>query len=105
MTSSTNGKVATMTYGANGGESLTAAFQPSTPTDAQGNTTAYTYNGPGNLQAAKNALVAQADADYNDDGTVKTAADPENRESNNSTKYAYTHRQFTSLTPVTSGSL
>ncbi|MBW8486327.1 hypothetical protein [Actinomadura parmotrematis] len=124
-----NGKVSTMTYGANGGESLTAsqsasgatvkaaygnsstatnptgAFQPSTSTDVQNNVTAYTYNGPGNLQSAKDATAAQADVDYNGDGTVKTSTDPKNKSAGNSTKYGYTNKQLTSLTPVTGASL
>jgi RHS repeat-associated protein len=124
-----NGGTSTLTWGANGGESLTAAqspmgatvkyaygnanttanptaaYQPSTSTDAQNNTTAYAYDGPGNLTSAKNATAAEADVDHNSDGTPKTSTDPNNKSGGNSTSYGYTNHQLTSITPVTGSSL
>ena len=118
----------TNTYGANKGESLTnsaspmgasvslayanpattsnptANFQPSSSTDAQANATAYTYNGPGNLASAKDALAAVASVGYNSDGTVKSSTDPKN--GTNSTTYAYnSDKQLTSITPPTGNAL
>ena len=98
MASYTNGEngTTTSTYGANGGESMTASqsptgatsqvaygnsntgtnptaeYQPSSSTDAQNNTTAYTYNGAGNLQQSADALPATAKVTYNSDGTPAT---------------------------------
>src|SRR6266536_1525761 len=65
----------------------TANFQPSSSSDAQGNPTAYTYNGAGNLASAKDALAAVASVGYNSDGTVNSATDPMN--GTNSTTYGY----------------
>src|SRR5215472_15172154 len=118
----------TNTYGANSGESLTNAaspmgasvsiayanpptttnptanFQPSSSTDAQGNATAYGYNGAGNLASAKDALAAAASVGYNSDGTVQSSTDPMN--GTNSTTYLYNaDHQLTSITPPTGNSL
>jgi RHS repeat-associated protein len=82
----------------------TANFQPSSSTDAQTNATAYTYNGPGNLASAKDALAAVASVGYNGDGTVKSSTDPKN--GTNSTTYAYnSDKQLTSVTPPTGNAL
>jgi RHS repeat-associated protein len=122
------GKTNTSTYGANGGQSMTASssptgsgasasyanaatptnptgnFQPSSSTDSQKNNTTFAYNGAGNRTSAKNAEAAQADVDYNDDGTVKTATDPGN--SGNPSKYAYDgSKQLSSITPPTGNNL
>src|SRR5215467_8235463 len=82
----------------------TANFQPSSSTDAQGNATAYGYNGAGNLASAKNALAAVASVGYNSDGTIKSSTDPKN--GTNSTTYAYnSDHQLTSITPPTGNAL
>lgn len=126
-TNAVGGKT-TNTYGANSGESLTNAaspmgaptsfayanppttsnptanFQPSSSADPQGNATAYTYNGAGNLASAKNALAAIASVGYNSDGTIKSSTDPMN--GTNSTTYGYnSDKQLTSITPPTGNAL
>ncbi|MEV4253303.1 RHS repeat-associated core domain-containing protein [Spirillospora sp. NPDC049652] len=123
-----NGGLTSNTFGANGGESLTqsasptgakaslaygnsptsqnptAAYQPSAGTDTQGNSTAYTYDGPGNLSSAKDATAATAKVSYNDDGTVKDSTDPAN--SGNPTTYGYdANHQLASITPPTGNTL
>ncbi|MFC6878983.1 MULTISPECIES: RHS repeat-associated core domain-containing protein [Actinomadura] len=123
-----NQGMTTNTFGANGGESQTksasptgasgtaaygnsptsqnptAAYQPSAGTDTQGNSTAFTYDGPGNLNSAKNALAAEAKLSYNSDGTVKDSTDPGN--GSNSATYGYDgNHQLTSVTPPTGNTL
>jgi RHS repeat-associated protein len=119
----------TNTYGANGGESLsksasptgaaisvaygntatssnpTANFQPTSSTDAQGNATAYTYDGAGNLLQSNDALPATAKVIYNSDGTPASSTDPMN--GSNSTTYSYTdgNHELTNVTPPTGNSL
>ena len=128
---STNGVggTTTSTYSANGGESLTksqsptgaaaslaygnsatstnptANFQPSSATDAQGNKTAYTYDGAGNVLQSANALPATAKVTYNSDGTPATSTDPKN--GTNATTYSYTdgNHELTKVTPPTGNSL
>jgi YD repeat-containing protein len=122
------GNVSANTYGANSGESLTNAaspmgasasfayanaptttnptanFQASSSTDPQGNATAYTYSGAGNLASAKNALAAVSSVAYNSDGTVHSSTDPMN--GTNSTTYAYNaDHQLTTVTPPTGNNL
>jgi len=122
------GNKSTNTFGANSGESLTnsaspmgasasiayanvpttsnptANFEPSSVSDPQGNATAYTYNGAGNLATAKNALAAIASVGYNSDGTVSSSTDPNN--GTNSTTYAYnSNHQLSSVTPPTGNEL
>lgn len=129
VASSTNGLsggTTTNTYGANGGESLTSAlsptgataslaygnsnsgtnptaeFQPSSEKDAQGHTTAFTYDGAGNVTTVASALPASANVTYNSDGTPATSTDPDNGK----TTYSYnSSHQLTTITPPTSGSL
>lgn len=130
VTSSTDGtgQSTTHTYGANGQQSRTrtstptgaststaygnaptstnptAGFQPSATTDAQQNQSTYTYNGAGNRLSATNAEAAQADVDYNADGTVRTTTDPAN--TGNPSRYAYNaDKQLLSVTPPTGNSL
>jgi RHS repeat-associated protein len=122
------GNKSTNSFGANSGESLTksgspmgasgsfayanvpttlnptANFEPSSSTDPQGNATAYTYNGAGNLASAKSALAAIASVGYNSNGTVSSSTDPNN--GTNSTKYGYnTNHQLSSVTPPTGNEL
>ncbi|MDG4823232.1 RHS repeat-associated core domain-containing protein [Asanoa sp. WMMD1127] len=122
------GGITTNTYGANGQQSMTssaapagatatytyanaatptnptAAYQPSSGKDTQGNNSTFTYNGAGNRISAKDALAAEAKVDYNSDGTVKTSTDPGN--GTNSTTYAYnSDKQLTTVTPPTGTSL
>jgi RHS repeat-associated protein len=127
------GGLTTSTYTSNSGESLnatqgpmgattklaygnaataanpTAPFQPSTSTDAQGNATAYTYDGAGNLSQASNAMGATAKVHPNGDGTPGYSTDPANAASGNHTTYNYANSanpaQLTSVTPVTGSSL
>jgi RHS repeat-associated protein len=129
VATSTNGLSSTPTtntYTSNGGESLnssasptgattklaytnsdtgadpTAAYLPSSSTDAQGNATAYTYDGAGNALTSKNALAANAQVSYNTDGTPASSTDPDG----GVTSYAYNSlHQLTTVTPPTSGSL
>lgn len=104
-TTSPTGASASVAYGnENTSDNPTGAWQPSGFTDTQGHQTLYTYGGPGNLTAAKNAAAAEAKVTYNDDGTVKTSTDPKN--DSNSTAYGYdADKQLTTLTPVTGSSL
>jgi YD repeat-containing protein len=123
------GMKATNTYGANGGESVTksasptgaavsfayansatssnptANFQQSSSSDAQGNATAYIYDGAGNLLQSSDALAATAKVTYNSDGTPATSTDPMN--GSNSTTYGYTdgNHELTKVTPPTGNSL
>ncbi|WP_157431573.1 RHS repeat-associated core domain-containing protein [Actinomadura hibisca] len=115
-------------FGANGGESLTkstspsgasssatygnsptsqnptAAYQASAGSDTQGNSSAYTYDGVGNLSSAKDALAAEAKVTYNSDGTVKDSTDPGN--GSNSATYGYDdNHQPASVTPPTGNTL
>jgi YD repeat-containing protein len=102
------------TYGANAGESLTGTtgqagatsaftygttastqYQPASSTDAQGNSSAYTYNGAGNRLSAADAGNNTASVTYNTDGTVATATSPRGAV----TSYGYTAKQPTSITP------
>ncbi|AGL18967.1 RHS repeat-associated core domain-containing protein [Actinoplanes sp. N902-109] len=126
-TDATN-NTSTNTYGANGGQSLTASasatgskttatfanaatpanptgnFQPSSSADGQGNSTGYSYNGAGNRLSSKDALASEAKVDYNDDGTVKKSTSP--AEGSNGTTYTYdTNKQLTKVTPPTGNSL
>jgi RHS repeat-associated protein len=130
VATSTNavGGTTTNSYGANNGESLTnsasstgastsfayanaptssnptANFQPSSSTDAQKNTTSYTYSGAGNLSSSKDATAATAKVDYNDDGTAKSSTDPKN--GSNNTTYGYdANHQLATITPPTGNSL
>ncbi|TDD82759.1 RHS repeat-associated core domain-containing protein [Actinomadura rubrisoli] len=102
---SPTGASASMAYGNSPtGQNPTAAYQPSAGTDTQGNSSSFTYDGPGNLSSAKNALAAEAKVSYNPDGTVKDATDPGN--GSNSTTYAYDgNHQLTSVTPPSGNSL
>jgi RHS repeat-associated protein len=130
VATSTNavGGTTTNSYGANNGESLTSSasstgastsfayanaptstnptanFQPSSSTDAQKNTTSYTYSGAGNLSSSKDATAATAKVDYNDDGTAKSSTDPKN--GSNNTTYGYdANHQLATITPPTGNSL
>ncbi|MER7588850.1 RHS repeat-associated core domain-containing protein [Micromonospora sp. NPDC127501] len=127
---STNGTggVTSNGYAANGGQSLTASaaptgadiaysyansatptnptanFQPSSSSDAQGNTSTYTYNGAGNRLSSKDAQAAEAKIEYNSDGTVKSSTDPGN--GTNKTTYQYdSNKQLISVTPPSGTSL
>ena len=112
------------TYGANGGESLTATedaetatvsetynnpsypFLPDTGTDSMGNTSQLTYSGPGNLWQVKDLSGNITTYTYNADGTKATATEPNNGAANNATIYGYnTVHQLTSITPPTGNSL
>jgi RHS repeat-associated protein len=122
------GGTSTGTYGANDGQSLTslqiptgaaltfdytntattqnpfANYQPSSWSDPQGNTTAFTYNGPGNVTQATSALAATAKVSYNADGTPASSTAPGN--GSNSTTYQYNaSRQLDEITPVTGSTL
>ncbi|MEV5706803.1 RHS repeat-associated core domain-containing protein [Actinoallomurus sp. NPDC052274] len=130
VATSTNavGGTTTNSYGANNGESLTtstaatgasvsfayanpptssnptANFQPSSGTDAQKNTTSYTYSGAGNLSSSKDATAATAKVDYNDDGTAKSSTDPKN--DGNPTTYTYEdHHRLSKITPPSGNGL
>ena len=113
----------TNTWGANSGQSLTNStspsgssqsltyattsgpgqYNPTSSTDAAGNTSSYTYNGAGNQLTSTDATTAQAQVTYNTDGTVATATSPGN--GTNVTTYTYTSKQPTGMTPVTGSSL
>jgi RHS repeat-associated protein len=121
----------TNTYGANGGQSLTAsvpststsagaatttygnaattanptaAFQPSASKDRDGNSVTYAYSGPGNRITTTDAGSAAAKVTYNADGTVATSTDPAN--GTTATTYHYdVNKELTSTTPVTGSSL
>ncbi len=130
-TSAEGGSV-TNTYGANGGQSLTASFpstgasaggstvtygnagtttnptagfQRSADKDRQGNSSSYTYNGAGNRLSVADASAATPKVTYNADGTVATSTDPAN--GTNATRYQVntTSKQVTGITPVTGTSL
>ncbi len=97
----------TLTYGANGGESLTQAqlptgatatqaytdvnhpYLPSITTDAQGNQFTYAYNTPGNPLSTTNQLASNnvTSATYNTNGTVATTTDALSHQ----TTYGYTY--------------
>ncbi|MEH1169914.1 RHS repeat-associated core domain-containing protein [Micromonospora sp. CPCC 205539] len=122
------GAISTNTYGANGGQSLTAAatasgadigvtygnvatpsnpfgnYQASGGTDGQSNSSTFSYNGAGNRLSTKNALAAEAKVDYNTDGTVKSTTDPNNG-TNRSTYQYDSDKQLTSVTPPTGTTL
>lgn len=125
---SAEGGTTTNTYGANSGQSQTksesptgasasasyanpatstnptANFQPSSSTNTQGNSSSYTYNGAGNRTSTSDALAAEAQVDYNDDGTVKSSTDPGN--GSNATTYTYdSNNQLTTVTPPTGNTL
>jgi RHS repeat-associated protein len=86
------------------GADPTAAYLPSSSTDAQNNKTAYTYNGPGNQLSSDDALAATAQVTDNSDGTVATSTTP--APDSAVTSYAYNSlHQLTKVTPPTSGSL
>ena len=114
----------TATYGANGGDSLTALqspsgatstaayantaaatqYLPSSTTNSSGNTTTYTYNGAGNPLTTSNAMAATSTLTFNTNGTVATALAPGN--GTNKTIYAYNSNfQLSTVTPVTGTSL
>ncbi|WP_062006640.1 RHS repeat domain-containing protein [Arthrobacter alpinus] len=114
----------TNTYGANTGQSITASQSPggatgqaayantaaatkylaSSATDDAGNTSLYTFDGPGNMLTSTDATAATATLSYNPDGTVATALAPGN--GSNKTLYTYnTDHQLTSVSPVTGSSL
>ncbi len=102
---SPTGASASLTYGnAPTSQNPTAAYQPSAGSDTQGNSTAFTYDGPGNLNSAKNALAAEAKVTYNSDGTVKNSTDPGNGSNNSGYGYDGNH-QLTSVTPPTGNTL
>lgn len=124
LTSTTTAGVTKNTYGANGGQSLTASqspsgaadqltyantspatqYLPSSSTDDAGRNSSYTYDGPGNpLTSAQGTPTATATLTYNTDGTVATALAPGN--GTNKTLYGYTNHQLTSITSVTGTSL
>ncbi|WP_242889829.1 RHS repeat-associated core domain-containing protein [Actinomadura litoris] len=102
---SPTGAKGSLTYGNSPtGQNPTAAYQPSAGTDTQGNASAFSYDGPGNLSSAKNALAAEAKLTYNDDGTVKESTDPGN--GSNSTTYGYdVNHQLADVTPPTGNTL
>lgn len=82
----------------------TGNFQASSYTNPEGNANAYTYNGPGKLASATNALAAAASVAYNRDGTIASSTDPNNW--TNSTTYTYNgDKQLLSITPPTGNSL
>jgi RHS repeat-associated protein len=99
------GSATQLAYGnANSGTNPTAAFQPSSSTDAQNHTTAYSYDGAGDLLQSADALPATAKVTYNSDGSPATSTDPKN--GSNSTTYTYNSlHQLTKITPVTGTSL
>lgn len=116
----TGASTTTNTYGANAGQSLTqtrsgqgssrslsyanasgpAQYLPTGGTDDAANTSTYTYNGAGNQLTSTNAAAAQNRVSYNTDGTAASATAP-----GNATRYAYSGKQVTSITPVTGSSL
>jgi RHS repeat-associated protein len=97
------GAKAQLAYGsANTGTDPTAEYLPSTGTGAQGNATAYTYDGSGNLYRAVSALPATASLTYEENGAPATSTDPNGGQ----TTYGYnSFFQLTSITPPASGSL
>jgi YD repeat-containing protein len=112
------------TWGANNGQSLTSslsptsalqswafnnkpttadptyAYLPSSSTDAQNNATAYTYDGPGDLQSSQNALAATASVHYNGNGTVQYSTTPApDMAQTNYTPNPQNPAQITEITP------
>ena len=81
----------------------TAAFQPSSSNDAQGNTSLYTYDGAGNLDQASDALPATSKVTDNSDGTPENSTNP----AGGVTSYAYTdgNHELNTVTPPSGGSL
>ncbi|KNX36160.1 RHS repeat-associated core domain-containing protein [Luteipulveratus halotolerans] len=99
VASQTNGMGGTATgaYGANGGASLTKAtsafgasqsytygtgnnaYDPASGTDAQGNSSLFTYDGSGR-PASTTSSGAKAEVSYYDDGLPKTSTDPAGRQ-------------------------
>jgi len=103
---SPTGAAASLAYGNSAtGTNPTANFQPSSSTDAQGNATAFTYDGAGNLLQSADPLPATAKVTYNSDGTPATSTDPKN--GSNATTYSYTDgdHELTKVTPPTGNSL
>jgi YD repeat-containing protein len=90
-TSTNTAGTTTFGYTANGGESLTGIttatgsateytyndpavpFQPDSGTDAQDNTSVFSYSEQGQFTGAENANTVSAKVEYNDDGTVKNS--------------------------------
>lgn len=120
---SPGGGIATATYGANSGESLTKltsptgasaslsytgtgtnAYLPTGGSDTQGNAALKSYDGTGNqLSSANSATAASASVTYNSDGTLATSTSPAGKV----TTYAVntgTH-QVTGITPPTGSGL
>ncbi|RFU19084.1 RHS repeat-associated core domain-containing protein [Geodermatophilus marinus] len=112
----------TLDYGANGGTSLTGItaptgagssfaygntaaatrHQPTSGTDAQGNTSTFTYNGAGQQLSAADAGSNTASVAYNADGTVDTSTSP----SGAVTDYtSNSDGQLTGITPPSGTSL
>ncbi|TQN35374.1 YD repeat-containing protein, partial [Blastococcus colisei] len=120
-TTSNSSGTTTFGYAANGAESLTgvtsptgagssytygnsapAQYQPDSGTDAQGNTSTFTYDGAGNGLSAANAGGATAEVTRNADGTVATSVSP----SGATMTYGYdADKQLTSITPPAGNSL
>ena len=101
---SPTGAMSTWTYNNSPtGANPTANFQPSSSKDAQSNASAYTYDGPGNLQINQNALAAKAQVHYNSDGTPTTSTAP----AGGVTSYGYTdgNHELNKITPPSGGSL
>lgn len=114
----------TYEYGANDGNSMTTStgpngeksfyefnnegellkYQPSSATDARGNTSLYTYSAAGNLAKTTNALSATAEVGYNSNGTIAYALAPGNID--NPTRYEYNADSLLSrVTPASGGSI
>ena len=114
----------TNTFGANSNESLTKTqsptgaaqsftygtqapnqYLPIKGTDDRGNASTYTYNGAGNQLSSSSAAAEKAQVSWNSDGTPSAAWTPIEDDkadaSRNKTKYAYTNKQVTEITPVT----
>ena len=114
----------TNTFGANSNESLTKTqsptgaaqsftygtaapnqYLPSKGTDDRGNSSSYTYNGAGNQASSSSAAAEKAEVSWNSDGTPSAAWTPIEDDkadaSRNKTKYAYSDRQVSTVTPVT----
>lgn len=117
---SAGGGVASATYGANGGESLTKVTSPTGAnmsmsyatgqylpegiTDSQGGDALVTYDGNGNAtSSANNATAATASVTYNSDGTLATSKDPAGK-TTTYTRNTTTH-QVTGITPPTGAGL
>ena len=130
-TGSTPTGTSSNTFGANAGQSLTAAaapggatrtaayantgstaYLPSSPSSDSGDQTVYHYTGSGNVDSSTNStLAATAALTYNTDGTVATATAPNNvavgATPANPTTYGYDPYTFqlASITPPTGTSL